>query len=426
MGITSIWARLRSRGAKGALSLILGTGVAQGITLLVTPFLTRLYSDEDFGYLSLVIAVVSIAAPAAALRLDSALMLPRAKRDASALFGTGLLSALVVSALTVGLLQALFAFGLLPNMSALPWFSVWVGGITFLTAAFTLLSQYALRGHRYGAVARRSIYQSVLAAGAQLAGGFFAPSPVGLIGGYAIGRAAGIAPLAIGLRSEIERFSLADVRRLMREYWRFPVLFAPSAVLNSAGLVVPVIFVGLWFSVADAGQWALADRILAAPLVLVATAVGQVVEAHMSEMIRESRGGLTRYYLSVSAVLALVAVVTVVAVVFLVKPILPLFLGSGWETAGELMVAMSPIIATRLIVSPMSKVLIVLQRGGWNLGLDVLRVVLVLGVVATAVLFAIDLITTAWLFSLALSSVYVVTWVIGMMATRRDADRAAA
>lgn len=421
--MSSIWNSLRSRGAKGAFSLIIGTAVAQGITLLVTPFLTRLYSDEDFGYLSLVVAVVSIAAPAAALRLDSALMLPRANRDATALFGFGVVSALFISAIAIGVLQLLFGLGLLPNMAELPWFSLWVGAITFLSAIFTLLSQYALRGHRYGAVARRSIYQSVLAAAAQLGWGVAAPSPAGLIGGYAIGRAAGILPLALGLRSVLERFSVSDVRRLLKEYWRFPVLFTPSVVLNSAGLVVPVIFVGLWFSVADAGQWALADRILAAPLVLIATAVGQVVEAHVSEMVREGRGGLARYYLSVSGVLALIAVVTVAVVVFLAKPVLPIVLGPGWETAAELMIAMSPIIATRLIVSPMSKVLVVLQHGGWNLGLDVLRVVLVLGVVVAAMTFAIDLITTAWFFSLALSVVYVVTWGIGLVATRRDADR---
>lgn len=423
MSASSIWSRLRSRGAKGAFSLVLGTAIGQGITLAVTPFLSRIYSDEDFGYLSLVISVVSIAAPAAALRLDSALMLPRVNRDASALFGTGLISALLVSALSAFILQILFMSGLLTNMAELPWFSVWVAAITFLTAAFTLLSQYALRDHRYGAVARRSIYQSSLAAAAQLGWGIASPSATGLIGGYALGRAAGIAPLAFALRSQLERFTMADVRRLLKTYWRFPALFTPSAVLNSAGLVVPVLFVGTWFSVADAGQWALADRILAAPLVLVATAVGQVVEAHVSEMLREGRGGLARYYLSVSGVLAAIAAVAVAAVVFLAPPILPVILGPGWGTAAELMVAMSPIVATRLIVAPMSKVLIVLQRGGWTLGLDILRVVLVVAVVIAAMVLSIDLLTTAWLFSFALSVVYIVTWFIGWAATRHDADR---
>ncbi|WEK62314.1 MAG: oligosaccharide flippase family protein [Candidatus Microbacterium colombiense] len=401
------------------MSLVLGTAIGQLLTLAVTPFLARIYSDEDFGFLSLVISVVSIAAPAAALRLDSALMLPKDNRDASALFGVGMISAVVVSAASAGVLQIVFACGLLSNMAALPWFSLWVALITFLTAAFTLLGQYALRGHRYGAVARRSVYQSVLAAASQLGWGLAAPSATGLIGGYAIGRAAGIVPLVLALRTQLERFSSMDVRRLITKYWRFPALFTPSAILNSAGLVIPVLFVGLWFSVGDAGQWALADRILAAPLVLVATAVGQVVEAHVSEVVREGKGSLTRYFLSVSAVLAVIAGIVVFVVVLCAPPFLPILLGPGWGTAAQLMIAMSPIAATRLIVSPMSKVLVVLQRGGWTLGLDILRVVLVGAVVLAAIGLSLDLILTAWLFSVSLSIVYLVTWVIAWVAVRR-------
>lgn len=423
MTFAGIWRRLRSRGAKGAFSLVLGTAIGQVVTLAVTPFLARIYSDEDFGFLSLVLSVVSIAAPAAALRLDSALMLPRENRDASALLATGMACALLMSGVSIGLLEVLFSFGLLSNMVALPWFSAWVALITFLTAAFTLLSQYALRQHRYGAVARRSIYQAALAAIAQLGWGIAAPSPTGLVGGFALGRAAGILPLVLVLRAQIERFAPRDVARLLKRYWRFPLLFTPSAVLNSAGLVGPVLFVGIWFSVAEAGQWALAERLLAAPIVLVATAVGQVVEAHASEMIREGRGGLTRYYVALSAVLAVTAAAIVVLIVTLAPPLLPLLLGDGWVTAAQLMIAMTPIVATRLVVSPMSKVLFVLQRGGWTLGLDIVRVVLIAAVMAAAMVLTLDLVFTAWMFSVALSVVYLLTWIIGWVATRREGDR---
>lgn len=419
MSFTAIWNRLRSRGSKGALALILGTAIGQVVTLAVTPVLARMYSDTDFGYLSLVLSSASIAAPAAALRLESALMLPRSKRDATALLGVGVLSAVIVSTLSAGVLTLLFAMGLLENMARLPWIALWVAVIVFLTAAFTLLSQYALRGHRYGPVARRSVYQSALAAGAQLGFGLVAPTPTGLIGGYALGRMAGIAPLTLALRAELERFSRADVWKVLREYWRFPVLFTPSAVLNSAGLVLPVLFVGTWFSVADAGQWAMADRLLAAPLVLVATSVGQVAEAHMSETYRESRPGLARYYLAVSGVLATLSVLLVTTIVFVGPWLVPVFLGSGWGSVAEIMIALLPMLATRLIVSPMSKVLIVLQHGTWNLVLDIMRVVFVLIAIIAATSLHLGVIETAWCLSLTLSTVYVVTWVVGMQAARR-------
>ncbi|WP_407358497.1 oligosaccharide flippase family protein [Microbacterium sp. LTA6] len=417
--MSAFWDRLRSRGSKGAITLIFGTAFGQLITLAITPILARMYSDTDFGYLSLVLSSASIAAPAAALRLESALMLPRSSRDATALLSAGLCSAVVISAFSAGLLTLLFSFGLLENMSRLPWIALWVAAIVFLTAAFTLLSQFALRGHRYGPVARRSIYQSGLAAGAQLGLGLAGASATGLIGGYAIGRVAGIAPLTLALRSELERFGRGDMRRVVREYWRFPVLFAPSAVLNSAGLVLPILFVGTWFTVADAGQWGMADRLLAAPLVLVATSIGQVAEAHMSETYRESRPGLARYYLSVSGVLAGMSAAMVAIIVFLGPWIVPIFLGDGWEKAVHIMIALLPMLATRLIASPMSKVLIVLQHGAWNLVLDVMRVVMVVTAVIVAISLDLDVVEAAWCTSITLSAVYVVTWIVGLQLARR-------
>jgi len=420
MNLSSIWSRLGSKGAKGGLVLVVGTVIGQLVTFGVTPFLARLYSDEDFGYLSLVVSAMSVVAPAAALKLDSALMLPTSKRDVSALFFTGLASSLAVSALFVAVLEAIFAAGWLANMASLPGFSLWVAVVAFLTAGFTLLSQVALRGHQFAAVAKRSIYQAVLAAAIQLGWGFASPGATGLIGGYSAGRVFGIIPLASAAKKEFTGFALADVRRLLKQYWQFPALFTPSAILNSAGLVAPVIFVGVWFSVAEAGQWAMADRIIAAPLVLVATAAAQVIEAQVSAMLRENRGNLVRYYLSLSAALTAVAAVVVALVVFVIPLVLPGILGAGWELAGQLMIAMTPIVAVRLIVNPSSRVLLLLQQGAWTLGLDILRVGLVGAVMVWTVVGALNLITAAWLFSAAMSIVYAVTWFVGLTAARRS------
>lgn len=415
----SLFRRLRSRGSRGAMVLMLGTVIGQLITLGVTPLLTRMYSAEDFGYLSLVVSAASILAPAAAMRLESALMLPRSSRDATALLCIGGVSALIVSVVTAGALELLFMLGLLDNMASLMWFSVWVASVVFLTAIFTLLSQFALRRHDYRAVGLRSVYQSVLAAGAQLGFGVVSPTAPGLIGGYVLGRLAGIVPLTLSLRQELRRFTAADSRRVLREYWRFPLLFAPSSMMNAAGLVLPVLFIGAWFSVSEAGQWAIAERVLAAPLVLVATAAGQVVEAHISEMYREGRPGMERYYLKVSGLLTVIALAMVFVIVVVGPWGLPLLLGHGWETAAELMIAMTPMVATRLIASPMSKVLIVLQEGFWTITLDTLRIAAVAGVIVAAVAYPLELTTTAWVFSFVLAAVYVATWGVGWAVSRR-------
>lgn len=205
---------------------------------------------------------------------------------------------------------------------------------------------------------------------------------------------------------------------MLRRFWRFPALFAPSAILNSAGLVLPVLFVGTWYSVADAGQWAMAERILAAPLLLIATAISQVVEARMADDHRAARGGAARYYLEVSLVLALVATALIFLILAMAPWLLPIVLGDGWQLATAIVVAMTPMLATRLIATPLSKALVVAQRAFSTLLLDIARAILV--VVAGMIIIAMDLdvIAAAWCFSGALSTVYVATWIVGLISVR--------
>jgi len=398
--------------------LIAGSVGGQLITLGVTPLLARLYQPADFGYVALIVSTASIVAPVAALRMESALMLPKSNRDATVLFTAGLWSAVVVSALSAAVLQLVFAFGGMPTLARLPWLSAWVALISLLTAIFTLLSQFALRGHDYASVSLRTLYQATLSAAGQLGFGLFMPSGGTLASGYALGRVAGIAPLALRMRRHTEPFDRHDFARVARQYWRFAAYFAPAALLNAAGLVIPLIFVGSWFSISAAGHWSMAERLVAAPLVLIATSVSQVTEAHLASMRRQQTSGMERYYLRVSGLLLAISCVLVLIVVFAAPWAIPIFLGDGWSDTAEIMIAFCPLLATRLIASPMSKVLVVQQQGAHNLALDIVRIVAIALVVTAIVSLSLTLSQTAWLVSAALSSVYVITWFAGWRAAR--------
>ena len=62
-----------------ALKLLSGSVTAQAITLAATPFLTRLYSPEQFGVLAVFLSMVSVFGVVGTLRFDNAI--PLAKSD---------------------------------------------------------------------------------------------------------------------------------------------------------------------------------------------------------------------------------------------------------------------------------------------------------------------------------------------------------
>lgn len=420
------WIRrfLRNRGSRGGSALFIGTIVAQLINLATMPILTRLYDPAAFGYLALVVSTVGLIAPVAALRLESVLLLPASIRAASAALGLALITSFITSVLATVILQVCFSFGLLPDLALLPGFSLWVGGLVLLTSTFSVLSQFVLRERAYAAVARRNIYQVAGTGITQVLLSTVPGGSLGLIAGYTLGRFVGLTPLALQSRRSWERFARVDVREIVKEYWRFPVLFAPAAALNAVGLAAPTLFVGIWYSIADAGQWSVANQILALPIVLLATAAGQIIEAELAIKLRTSSGSLTRYYLRQSGLLGSAALLLILGVAVLAPTVIPVFLGPGWETATSVMLILVFMTAMRLVASPLKKALTVLQMAKLNLVLDIGRVLLLgiaLGIVVNRNL---DLLEAAVFISIALAVNYLMTWIAGLWAVLKY-DRSA-
>lgn len=410
---------LASRGFRGVSTLAGSSVIAQALTLGATPLLSRLYPPEAFGYLTLVVAVTGMITPVIALRLESAILLPKTSEEASALLAVGLACAALVGFASVGVLELLFGMGLLGAMAELPAFSWWVGGISVLSGVFVLLGQYALRAHQYKAVGVRNITQSAITALCQLALALYAVSGLALVTGHALGRAGGVLPLALAVRPSLARFSRHSVREVARRYRRFPLLFAPAALLNAGALALPIICAGLWFDVADAGQWGMADRILALPIVVVAAALGQVVEARLAQQIRDGLTGSAAYYRRVSWMLASFSAIVGVVVALAAPAVVPFFLGPAWEDAAVIMQLLVPMLVTRIIAGPMSKALIVAQWAAANLWLDCGRAVLIGAVLALCWLSDASLHELVAWTALAFAAVYAVTWVVGLAAARQ-------
>jgi len=411
-----IWRRLRAGASRAPVVLMGGAIVGQLITLSVTPLLARLYSPGDFGQLALVVSVASVAGSVAGLRLESALMLPRDQRDATALLATALLATFITSACLLVVAELAFAVGFLPSFSEIPYFALWASMLTFVTAVFNIASQFALRALKYSIVARRGIHQAAGASLTQVGAWFLWPGGTGLLVGTIVGRVGATIPMIVGMRREVQAFASRRMVQLLRRYWRFPVIFTPSTLLNSLGLVLPLMFVGTWIGVDAAGEWSMAERIMAAPALLVGAAAAQVVESEISRRVRSRSAGLRDYYLRASGMLGVLSIGVALAVLLLADLAVAVFLGTGWDQVATLLRAMVPMATLRIVSVPMSKVLVVLQRASQSLLLDATRVVAILSLMLVSVNTCLDLAQFALLVSLAMAMVYMGTWIYGYRA----------
>lgn len=93
-----------SRFVRNVVLVASGTAGAQAISLAFAPVITRIYGPEAFGLLGTFTALVSVAAPAAALAFPIAIVLPKDDRDALGLVRLSLVLSLAVALLATILL----------------------------------------------------------------------------------------------------------------------------------------------------------------------------------------------------------------------------------------------------------------------------------------------------------------------------------
>ena len=151
--------------AADVLKLVTGTTIAQVITILAAPVITRLYGPEAFGLLTLFASITSIIGVVACMRYEMAIMLPKTDEEAANLLGLCLLCVAVVSGLTVpalyfggdAILSMLRAPGLEPYLILVPVF-------VFISGVFLALNYWNSRTKHFGRLSVARITSSLAAA----------------------------------------------------------------------------------------------------------------------------------------------------------------------------------------------------------------------------------------------------------------------
>lgn len=340
-----------------------GIGAGQIILLAAMPFLARAYGPSAFGSYSVVIAVAGVVSIVAALRLDLAISSAEGN-DVAALTRVSLVLPLVVVP---------FALALLAGALALPWGTA----LPFDKSALPLIGLVALfqslvlvgtglstRRGAFPIVAAMKIVQPLI----------FALTALFVIHELSLSMVVGwIAALLVSLASLRNitltrgwRESCAAVQRM----WRFPAISTPMALLDTLALALPLLVIAASFGDQAAGNYAQVQRLMGAPLVLVATAGSQVFSKYAGDRIRAAGSVMPLVRRFVLWMVGL-AVLIIVFVGLLGQPILLMLIGDDWRTdTGFLVLTLLPVIC-RVIASPVSSVLILTHRitalGTWQI-----------------------------------------------------------
>lgn len=332
--------------------------------------LSRLYTPSDTAHYALLLGIGVVLASFAGLRLDLAVPIPSRLDDSRGIFWLATLAPLLVLPIVGLIVFGASVAGLWGGGGNLYWIDyLAVAAFVILLGLFTAASQLAIRLRAYGVLSRIPVVQMAGTLIAQVSLGLAGVSR-GLFLGGLVGRSLGIVGL---LRSSDVRMNQIpnrrETRRLLRRYWRFPVIFAPASFVEVLGSNLAALMLPALFGLGPAGLYAMAVRVSAVPAAVISQSAGQVL---LGEFARAtSRSASLRIFFRWSAALLTMGIL-VASVIWVLAPlVLPKVLGEGWSGTVQLAQYGGIMAGAALVGSPVQHVWTVRQRGlmqfSWNL-----------------------------------------------------------
>lgn len=351
-----------------------GTAVGQLLLVAATPLFTRLYSPTDMGIFGLFYSFLGVASVAVCWRLEWGVASAAGHLEAARLLLICLILCLPMSAMLAALLAALIAgdvlsFGLLPA-----WSSPLAALALAATGVFVALRYWLVREHAFRSVSLATVWQAAGRAGTSIALGLLAAGSFGLMAGELAGRVLGIGGMWRQVRPALREQRAAGagtgLTQQLKRAWRYPLVVLPSSVIDATAAALPVPVIAYLFGAPAAGLFALVWRVASIPGALIASSVGDVFHAHAVEARQAGGSALRRLLFRTLGRLALLATAVYVPICLLSPWAFGFVFGPEWVEAGQLMLLLFTMWWSATIVSPVSRLLIVIDRPSLKLVFD--------------------------------------------------------
>ena len=328
--------------------------LAQLINIASMPLLSRLYSPNDFGVLSLFSSALGLLSTVSGFRYYLVLPLARRERYVHSIVW---LSVLLQVAFILVITFAIFVFGdyLIGTRYAVLYPYKYVVPIGVLAIGIYGMSvQWAIREKSFSIIARTKLTQTLIACIIKIVGAYVGLRPLGLLIGFVAGQSCGGIKLIrhiVRLKGK-PRINFPHIKRSAVSYRNMCLVDTPGAFLNMAGAYILPLIIAYYYSDDIVGSFSMAQNLLILPGVIIGQSIGQV----FSQKAGEARYNGTLAFLTVKTfeLLARAGLYPVLLCSVFASDIFEIALGNQWREAGDFASILGPWVAVNFIYSPMS------------------------------------------------------------------------
>lgn len=352
-------------------TVLTGTGLAQFITLLSAPILTRIYDPDQYGIYANVAGICALAAVVATGRYESSIIIPTNEREATACLKLSLWIAGIVS---LGFLLVVTVAGeLVLKALGLPFpaaFLYVVPIYTLFGGAYQAVYSWLVRTGGFRAISLGRIGAAAASVVVTLGIGMAHPQASGLVAGLLAGQAFACLLFVRSLDEKTWRLLGGVTQSMLRStatrFRRFPLYAVPADLCNSASQQMPSLLLLAHFGPGAAGLFALTQRMLNLPISLLSSSILDVFKKRAADDLA-AQGECRRLFLKTMAFLACIALLPLVAIVLMAPSAFQLAFGAEWMKAGVYAQILAPMFYFRFVASPLSYLLYLTERQSFDL-----------------------------------------------------------
>ncbi len=352
---------------KNILLLVSGTLLAQVISFLASPVLTRLYSPASYGEFGLFTACAAIAGALICFRYELALVIPRSKEHAAALFCLAVICCCINTVCITLLVTAAGKYAGFALVSGHAFIRYMVFPIyIFCSGIFSICNYWYTREGKFKYLAKRQVAYTILTVLAELCFAWLltGDSGLGLVLGSTLALGGTTLVLFISIIKQdwdaIKQVRWRDIRKEAWRYREFPLFSSWTAVFNTLSFSLPSLMLSAYFNSETVGCYNLGYKILDLPISLIGTSVAQAFYPNIREQDtpdKKKQAALTvlRHLFETGFVpLALISIAA--------PWIFSIIFGEEWLVTGYYVRLLAPWLFLVFIASPVSDLYIVLNR----------------------------------------------------------------
>lgn len=401
-----------SRVLKNMFTLLLGTAGAKIVGLAVMPLLTRIYTPEDYGALSLFTSAVLLLSPLLTLRYVYAIPLPRNDKVSLILVFMSITLATSLSVLIVFFmifLEKLIAifFNLDGLLNYWPLIVVGAYGMSL----YEIMTLWAIRKSKYREISKSGFMQSAAGGGIKVILGACGIGYLGLMLGQIVQQGGGILILARDFVSSWRvyepKISVNKLCLLVKYYSDLPKYRLATQLLVVLSSQMPILYVSTSFGLGAAGQLGLALMALSFPVQLIGNTMGKSFLGEISKVGEKNKSLIRSIMTRIIIRMAILGSVGSLLAYHAAPAVFELVFGDRWLEAGHIAKYLSLYLACQFCYTSVGGVFIVVKKNGVQLINQIIRMAMILLSFAIAGLMGYGLFESILLYSAFLGLSYI-------------------